>query len=583
MPTVSVLPLRLYRVTSELVAENERNFYYTVANQLFPTSEAPLTILVPTITTPLDHMRCSSSEEVCGALSHGYEKSTSKVDCLVIDLTNPPYRLLPDHHILGGLLDFLGKEFLGHQGEAIPVVLLMPIILAETDIAMRALKPLLEDGRINLIADDGSVKGAWNALQSVVRHDYTEALRKIRQDTKSQLSRKMIRHPGHFIRRKPDGTHDHCLPFFFDGRFCQKELIELIEQHAFGLKNQDGLPTVLYHCPESRWLYDAVMSVCLSNRMGSIDADQFINAPTEKIIVPMNCVLVVPLIDTRKTLKKLLLAIQHFNPAARISILSIIVTDRAHSESSDVRIDVRGTEYAVNYLLRANRPPMALGNCPACNVKLRGTETGADDPYLKLTSYNLWTMFLEAGTKPEDDVPETRSSIGLVPDLLSVLRKNSPYLALKVNTMLRANGRLPADPIILHPNEKGALALAASLSSLYSYTSIAVPREVLRSLSIDRNGGMADWRSSIQHDATQNGARWVTELVSLEQRGGIRVILMDEFNKSGGTRAQLEKVSRAFGIDVWCYFCFVDFQPATGGRSTYPYMSLYDLDPELAQ
>lgn len=583
MPTVSVLPLRLYRVTSELLAENEKDFYRCVATLLFPTLEAPPTVQVPILTTPLDHKRCSRSEEVCAALTQGLVKSTSKVDCLIVDLTNPPYRLLPDHHILGGLLDFLGKEVFNQPGEAIPVVLLMPVILAETDIAMRALQPLLDDGRINLIADDGSISGAWSALQLVRRDEYAEALKKIRQDTKLRLSQKMIRQPGHFKRLKSDGTHDHCLPFFFDGRFCQKELIELIEQYVVRTKDENGLPAVLYHCPESRWLYDAVMSVCHTNRMDPIDADILLKEPAAALQVPMNCVLVVPLIDTRQTLKKLLLAILGRNSAARISILSVIVTDQAHSDDNDVYIDVRGTRYEVSYLLRANRPPMTLGNCPACRMKLRGTESGADDRYLKLTSYNLWTMFMEAGTKPEDDVPETRPSIGQVPDLLSVVKNNSPYLALKINTMLRADGHLPVDPIILHPDEKGARALAASLSSLYSYTSIEIPREVLKTLPSERNGSMADWRMSIRGNKLHEDARWVAELASLEQRGGIRLILMDEFNKSGGTRSQMERVARAFGLDVWCYFCFVDFQPAVGGRAPYSYMSLYDLDPELAE
>lgn len=583
MPTISVLPLRLYRVTAELLTQNEHKFYRRVAALLFPVSEAPPTVQFPTLTTPLDHLRCSRSEEVCTTITRGFVKSASRVDCLIIDLTNPPYRLLPDHHILGGVLDFLGKEVFSQPGDTIPVVLLMPVILVETDIAMRALQPFLNDGQISLIADDGTVSGAWSALQSVDKYEYSEALKNIRQDTKLRLGQKMIRQPGHFKRMRPDGTHDHCLPFFFDGRFCQKELIELIEQHVVSAKDKDGFPTVLYHCPESRWLYDAVMSVCQSNRFNAIDAAILDQASTEPLYVPMNCVLVLPLIDTRQTVKRLLLAILGRNPAARISILSVITTDQALDAKDKLYIDVRNTQYEVSYLLRANRPPMTLGNCPACRMKLQATKSGADDRYLKLTSYNLWTMFLEAGTKPEADVPETRASIGHVPDLLSVVKNNSPYLALKINTMLRADGHLPMDPIILHPGEDGARALAASLSSLYSYTSIEVPRDVLKSLPSDHNGKLAEWRASILGDGIHKNARWVAELASLEHRDGIRIILMDEFNKSGGTRSQMERVARAFGLDVWCYFCFVDFQPASGGRTPYSYMSLYDLDPELAE
>ncbi|KAF0165627.1 MAG: hypothetical protein FD157_1254 [Rhodocyclaceae bacterium] len=583
MPTISVLPIRLYRVTAEFLTLGEKEFYGRVAALLFPASEAQPVVQFPTLTTPLDHQRCSRSNEVSEALSLGFVRSSSKVDCLIVDLTNPPYRLLPDHHILGGLLDFLGKEVYCQPGCAIPVVLLMPIILIETDIAMRALKPYLDDGRIGLIADDGAVSGGWIALQSVRRDDYSEALKKIRQDTKARLAQKMIRQPGHFKRTRSDGTHDHCLPFFFDGRFCQKELIELIGQYVAGAKDEDGLPTILYHCPESRWLYDAVMAVCQTARVEAIDVDALDKTPNAPLSVPSNCVLVVPLIDTLRTVKRLMAAILSRSPTARISILSVITTDQAFGDSGAVHIDITGTRYEISYLLRANRSPMTSGNCPACRMDLDATKPDSDGRYLKLTSYNLWTMFLEAGTKPEADVPDTRPSIGQVPDLLSVLKNNSPYLAFKINTMLRALGQLPADPIILHPGEDGARALAASLSSLYSYTTIEVPQELLRSRLPEHNGELVKWRASVVADHERNNARWVTELASLERRGGIRIVLMDEFNRSGGTRSKLERIARAFALEVWCYFCFVDFQSASDRRPAYPHLSLYDLDPDLAQ
>ncbi|MBN8476987.1 hypothetical protein [Sulfuritalea sp.] len=564
----------------------EKEFYGRVAALLFPASEGqegqPV-IQFPTVTTPLDHQRCSRSDQVSEALSLGFVRTNSKVDCLIVDLTNPPYRLLPDHHILGGLLDFLGKEVYCQAEGTIPVVLLMPVILVETDIAMRALRPYLDDGRIGLIADDGAVAGSWRALQSVSQGEYSGALKRIRQDTKSRLGQKMIRQPGHFKRMRPDGTHDHCLPFFFDGRFCQKELIELIGQYVVGAKVEDGLPTILYHCPESRWLYDAVMAVSHTARVETIDVDVLDKTPNVPLLVPRNCVLVVPLIDTLRTVKRLLDAILSRNPTARISILSVITTDQAASDLGAVHIDVRGTRYEISYLLRANRSPMTSGNCPACRMNLDATMPDSDGRYLKLTSYNLWTMFLEAGTKPEADVPDTRPSIGQVPDLLSVLKNNSPYLALKINTMLRAIGQLPADPIILHPGEDGARALAASLSSLYSYTTIEVPQELLRSQLPEQNGEMMKWRASVVADQERNNARWVTELASLERRGGIRIVLMDEFNRSGGTRSRLERIARAFALEVWCYFCFVDFQSASDRRTAYPHLSLYDLDPDLAQ
>jgi hypothetical protein len=577
---VSILPLRLYRVAAESLTKLDCDFYETVARLLF--SHDPLTSLigVPDQTIPLDHSSCGSSDLIAAAILRGYRRPAQEIDCLVIDLTNPPYRLLPDHHVIGGLLTFI--EGLRKELPEISIALLMPVILAETDITMRALRPYLVDGRIGLISDDGSVSGTWPPLATFDGTTYAGALQAIRQTAVWLFKKKMIRRPGHF-RRIKGKSYNHCLPFFFDGHFCQHELIALIAHHASAIIGNIQSPTIFYHCPESRWLYDAVISVCYTHEFRAIDAESTLRRSEEEVDVPDTCLLVVPLVDTRDTIRELLGALLARNASCRIHILTIITTQRFQGVEGNEVFETGGRKFPITYFLHADRPRISPSDCPACRIGLEEMNPGQADRYLKLTAYAMWNMFLESGMKMEENVPELRKSIGPVPDLPKMVQDNSPYLALKIDTMLRTRpGGLPVDPVILYPDETGAQTIADCLASLYDYTLIGIPRDVLKRLPKDGNFTL-QWFDDRKHEATKNGWRYFVELSSLQTANRVHVILMDEFNKTGDTRARLEQLAHGFDLDVWCYFCLIDFLPSSRRQKGLSSLSLYDLELELAE
>lgn len=579
MATVSILPLRLYRVAVEPVSELEREFYLVIAKLLFPGNTSDP--ILPLHTIPIDHRACTRSEEVSAAISRRYARIDQGVECLVVDLTNPPYRLLPDHHVIGGLLAYLnaynGDEFAGFS-----VVVLMPVILADTDMTMRALKPYLCSGRIGLISDDGSVSGAWAPLGNFDGDAYAAALKAIRRSPTWLLRKKMIRRPGHFKRKRRNGSHDHCLPYFFDGRFCQKELFDLISHHVSVARTGGRLPTVLYHCPESKWLYDAVISVCQLHDLSALDADALLDRSRERIAVLDTSLLVVPLVDTMGTLRELLSAMLADNPACHVDILAIISTQRQSDIRENSTFEIRGHQFPITYLMHADRPRLDPECCPACRVKMAEHSPGQPDRYLQLTAHAMWSMFLDSGVKDEQDVPVTRESIGPVPDLLKLVVENSPYLSLKIDTLLRScSGGLPVNPVIIYPDQDGARAIADSLSSLYDYTFIAIPRQILDALQNEKDAS-DECLTALDPSGLGKDSRWFVELSSLRGGNDIQVILLDEFNRSGETRRRLERLARNFHLQVWCYFCLIDFSPSSHQHAGIPCLSLYDLELEFA-
>lgn len=578
MAAVSILPLRLYRVAAESLSKLERDFYETVTRLLFPVDSNNST-QSPNQTIPLDQGSCGRSDLISAAILRGYARAPHAIDCLIIDLTNPPYRLLPDHHVIGGLLTFI--ENIRSDLPGISIVILMPVILAETDITMRALKSYLAEGRISLISDNGSISGAWPPLTNFDGMSYAKALQDIRQTPVRLLKNKMIRRPGHFKRNKGK-NHDHCLPFFFDGHFCQHELIELIAQHASVTIASVPSPTIYYHCPQSQWLYDAVMSVCYPHDFKAIDAETVLHPSEVNVDVPDTCLLIVPLIDTRDTLRELLSALLAHNAGCQIHILSVLTTQDSQEADGNKLLEMGGRKFPISHLLHADRPRISPGDCPACRIGLEETNPSEPDRYLKLTAYSMWNMFLESGIKMEENVPITRDSIGLVPNLQKIVQDNSPYLALKINTMLKSlPGGLPVDPIILYPCEKGAEAIADCLASLYDYTLIGIPRDVLNLLSKECDFS-SQWFDDRKRDAIEKNWQYYVELSSLRELNAARVILMDEFNKSGGTRTHLERLAQGFGLNVWCYFCLIDFLPHSQRKNKPPRLSLYDIELELA-
>ncbi|HKZ39496.1 MAG TPA: hypothetical protein VJ044_00960, partial [Candidatus Hodarchaeales archaeon] len=243
--------------------------------------------------------------------------------------------------------------------------------------------------------------------------------------------------------------------------------------------------------------------------------------------------------------------------------------------------------FPITYLLHANRPSLSPGQCPACRLGLRETTPGQPDRYLKLTAHAMWNMFTESGIENERTPPSSRPSLGRVMNLQKLVEENSPYLALKIDTLLRSlKGGLSVNPVILHPAESGAEVIAEAindcLTSLYDYTLIAVPRIVLDNLPLGNGSFSEEWHQEVERTASEEHQHWYIELLSLQQAQDVRVILMDEFNKSGDTRKKLERLAKGFGLKVRCYFCLIDFHPSIQEQSAFPCLSLYDIEYDLA-
>ena len=175
-----------------------------------------------------------------------------------------------------------------------------------------------------------------------------------------------------------------------------------------------------------------------------------------------------------------------------------------------------------------------------------------------------------------------------MPQFQNVGETNGAYLAYKIQKMLRsAPSGIPAEVIVLCPDESGATAITDCLDSTFNMTIIRVPKDVL---GLARNHPIT-FRTLLEaRYINQAVPMWLTQLRSLERMRldladmklafddrDIKVIAMDEINVSGETRESILALATAFGLTILCYLSVIDYCPDSASVSA-PSFALYKID-----
>src|SRR5207244_3117519 len=102
--------------------------------------------------------------------------------------------------------------------------------------------------------------------------------------------------------------------------------------------------------------------------------------------------------------------------------------------------------------------------------------------------------------------------------------------------------------------------------SLFKYTVIRVPREVIDPTARKARVGSDDREP------------WHIQLKSLQARvDDTELIVLDEFNASGGTRTRLKELLETYSLGVRCYFSLFDFNPQKRIELDRPSYTLYSV------
>jgi hypothetical protein len=553
------LPMRVGQKTTEPVTKEFRSLYSLVASW-FIGSRAECAS--SNLTIPL-----SNEADLHDRASDIYERlAKSNADLVVIDLANSPRGLLPQYSVVHGLMEICERALQIYAGVC-KVVLLFPDELWNEDPVMVALRPLVGSGHAWIVTDRGGLTGASppNGIEPAA---YEAALRAARSSPLWLLRQKLVRQHGHFFRYR-EGTHHHCVYYYYyDGQHCTNEITFLLAETLDkpGLKSR----IVLLEDPNFDWLKGGVEAATIKSQHSlrtfkltdpglGIDGQ----VPDEPIIILSIC-------DTADNFSKIIGALLQLNPACNPHVISLMSTEGSSEERGRRIVSVGQSQYTINYFLKVGQPKYPAGQCRQCrcNVPPSSSRDFETDP-AHLSSFAMWSMIIESGLKGEQDVPQGRPSLGLVPDFPELIDKNGPYIARKMHkTLTTMKGSLPRDPIVICPDEIGAKALADALTHLFKYTVNRVPREVI------------DKRSQVPANASDTGDNtWILQLQSLQARNDeTELIVLDEFNATGGTRTRLRELLERFGLGVRCYFSLFDFNPLSRIELHRPTYMLYSLN-----
>jgi hypothetical protein len=575
-----VLPFRIGYPAATLLNQAFKTAYESAARVLI--GDQQVIPQVPDLTIPAYYGLLENTDVAHRSISAAMAKCHDDASLIIIDLANPNDEILANHRIAAALIAIVKEQpqRFSHR----KYLLLLPTILAHADLTMQILRPLVESGRLSLLSDAGDLLSTSEAIEPF-KTKYRNDLRRARGSLFTRLGEKLLRFPGHFKRRAPDGR-DYCTEFFFDGRLCRPELVDLLDQRVAEIQTQAPDAQIVFHSTISKWFENAVEG--LSERLGTVskDFDSLLQDPGTKVV--SDIILLLPLIDTQETIRFLIEQIRNFHRKPKIHIISILSTDGGEDTNGSLQIEVRQEIFQIRYFLKVNQVRHTSTECPQCLRGVPATDTANPDPLLKFNSHSFWKLAREVGFEAEQNVPANRRGLGWVPQFQNLSGSSAAYVAWKVDRALRIRlGASHGDSVIVCPHQSGARAVAQSLERVFNFVVITVPKDAL---DLVEQHGPDDAYELLKNSYDHANPIWFQQLSSLrsqlvelriahlEPRDHNKIIALDEINVSGQTRSQLRLLVHSFQLGALGYVSLVDFNPNDPRVDIHNSFSLYDID-----
>lgn len=454
------------------------------------------------------------------------------------------------------------------------IILLVQQTPPVEDVILNPLKDLLTSKKLLIIGDDGSYYPDSSPTRNFDQDVYRIKLQSIKDlPFEKQIERKLIRRLGHF-KRDPQSnglnsgksnSDESCARYSYDAHLSLDAIEACLKNFIKdNFKFTEGLQ-ILYRCPEKHWLEGPVLAVGLDLDVKTnsiIEINQLL--ASGGITADKQFLLVLPMIDTGFSLIETLNFLAA-NSIQNIKILSILATDQSLGGERRREFSFNGTNVTADYIVKVSQRRYASDDCPMCRLNIPKMDY-YNDEYLSLTTYDFWEMASQFGWKREEDTPENREQIELVPDFPAVIKSNGIWLGSKIWQKLEFTYKsLPANPVIVCPDEKGARILATYLSDVHAATSVIfVPRKVLNSFAAPDYA-----RNTSGFESSES---WFQSLLSATSND---LILLDEFNYSGGTLAAMIRLLNQCGKHPLCYFSIVDFAADANPFYKIDVLSLY--------
>lgn len=446
-------------------------------------------------------------------------------------------------------------------------ILILPDLLPIADSSYACLAEHIKQGNLVIFSHEGEYDPIERSLPGYSQEQFRLKIISARGNPYEMLEKKMICQLGHFSRVDKDGKK-MCTRHSYDGRFCEKEIVTLLEDMIRGSYKNHSQICVFYHCPMSFWLINPILA--LKNKLGFATVDLSKSKPknlSQQGTQP--AVLVLDFIDTGQTLCRLMdLLIGTGKAKYELKIIAVLATNPTRPKERIRTLIYQDKQYEIRYFMQAEQQRYVEGACPMCNLKLPEISPYSE-PYYMLTTFDHWEISIQAGLKNEDDIPNYRSPLPVVINYPKMISLYGAWFAKKARDILSIQpSKFPADAVIVCPEgEKGSQVFTDYLKMLLEVTIIRVPRDVINSFRSLNNKNA----EKIAHIKKEN-PEWFQNLVSMAQYD---IIVMDEFNASGQTLEGIKNLLYQLGKRILCYFLLNDLNPKWSELQPHPVYSLY--------
>ena len=447
-------------------------------------------------------------------------------------------------------------------------VIILPEIPPITDGLFIKLAKHIKEKRIVIFSHSGEYSPDTLQLTSYSPEEFSLMFATSRGDSRKLIEKKMICRIGHFKRKQKDDS-TICTKHFYDGQFCQSEIVKLLETTIREKYGIDPQIQIIYHRGLSTWLKDPVLTICNWMSVPCTEIDLDIDTPP-LLQYEKSTLLIVGLVNTGGTLSRIVDKIDgQIQSLDKLEIVTILSTHPTAHEEHVREWNYKNRAFRITYFMCAKQQIYYKGNCPLCKADIPKSDANSEN-YRMLTSDSHWEMSIQAGLKKEQNTPAHRSPLPYVIDYPKMINIYGAWLASKVRDILGLlPGGFPADATIVCPEgETGSAVFSEYLQMLFSgVTVIRVPRNMIDAFAIVNH-----LKSDMQIIDQEEKSQWYHSLVSTAR---LDVIIMDEFNAKGTTLESLRNLVNHFGKSVLCFFVLNDLNPTWSEQQNIPVYALY--------
>ena len=487
-----------------------------------------------------------------------FQKWGSNVDIAVFDKTLSLDSFISgpiEVQIAAGIVSLISKD----SKPNLYIILVSQLPPPEETIR-RMLDQYIREGKVIFVNNEGECLAKDSLVIDTEQYKIKKA--DVTNNPFDLLRIKMIRRLGHFKKNSPAGKH--CVRYFFDGKHCEKELVELLSTYI-QTEYHGKSPVILYYKEFSDWLKNPSIAVAQRSGTESFNIrDLFNNGEVifDESVPPL---ILFPMIDTGRTCE-LILSEWNKRGLPKPNIVTVLTTGGV-GHNSFFHSTFGNDEYTIKYFLKIERQGH-VENCPMCDLGIPSSHFDRED-YAMLTTYDIWEMSDKAGWAEEKDVPAFRTGLDLVPDFEKMIHQNGAWLARKITDRLVSNVKYyPAQPLLLVcPDEKGANALAEYLGVIQSLNIIHIPKEVINSCKDGED--ISELLKKCEQDT------WCLQLSSASKFQPVAIV--EEFSVSGKTRQILCTILKQKGLNTLCHFAIFNFTQTAPEDDIESYV-LYEID-----